>query len=212
MLKFPVHVIDTDPHRRNAVARLLYAQDEHAEIYDTLEEFLACSPETGIVMTHDAPDDDSATRILDALKDHRGFLPAILYSERVEPSMIVAAMTNGASDYMCFPLTPMELANALKQAMQFADANLEIELERREARERSLKLSKREKEVLIGLIRGGSNKMIAKTLGLSPRTVEIHRANTFQKLDAKNAADAVRLGLYAGLDESTEFEDFTIAC
>lgn len=63
------------------------------------------------------------------------------------------------------------------------------------------RLSTRELEVLIGLVRGASNKAIGRALGISPRTVEIHRSNLKRKLGAASTADLVRIGIYAGIDD-----------
>lgn len=67
-------------------------------------------------------------------------------------------------------------------------------------------LTTRERQVLLGLVDGLSNKGIARALNISPRTVEIHRGHLMRKIGAKSVADAVRIGLYAGLDEGLAVE------
>ncbi|MCP5396122.1 MAG: helix-turn-helix transcriptional regulator [Sphingomonadaceae bacterium] len=215
MQKYAVHVIDQDAKRRNVVARMLYGEDFHAEIYDTLDEFVSMAPESGVVLTYDDKDSDVSALVLDALKAHRGYCPAVLYSEDPSPRMIVDAIGNGACDYLYFPLMPASLSKAVLHAMETAEENLEAELERREAKYLSTKLSKRERDVLKELLRGSSNKVMAKTLGISPRTIEIHRANALRKMDAPSTADAVRKAIYAGLDGTTDESDqgpMAIAC
>ncbi|AOL95385.1 regulatory protein, luxR family [Porphyrobacter sp. LM 6] len=120
------------------------------------------------------------------------------------PNRIVEAIKAGALDYLALPLDPerftRSLARIAHEAEQFGMARRRMI----EARDRIATLSVREREVLDWLAEGSSNKAIARELDISPRTVEIHRANMMTKLGARHAAEAVRLKLEAKLEASME--------
>lgn len=110
---------------------------------------------------------------------------------------VVEALQAGALDFLQLPLTENELRRMI--AHVHSDAGRHAEARRRliDARRRIGALSKREREVLDWLAEGCSNKAIARNLDISPRAVEIHRANMMEKLDANHAAEAVRLRIEA---------------
>ena len=105
---------------------------------------------------------------------------------------------------MSLPLRPERLADALSRIAKETDAFLEARRKMVEARNRIANLSPREREVLDWLTEGCSNKVIARELHISPRTVEIHRANMMQKLGAEHPSQAVRLKIEAHLQEEQQ--------
>ena len=119
-------------------------------------------------------------------------------------SQVVEAIQAGALDFLQLPLTEDELRRMI--AHVHSDAGRHAEARRRliDARRRIGTLSRREREVLDWLSEGCSNKAIARELEISPRTVEIHRANMMDKLGANHAAEAVRLRLEAGFQDDEE--------
>ena len=123
--------------------------------------------------------------------------PVIALSAKIEPRRVVNAVRAGALDYIALPLEPNDLAVALAQAQRDASEQCAVQRRAVEARTKIDALSARERQVLEALANGSSNKIIARDLGISPRTVEIHRANMMTKLGAGHAADAVRLRLEA---------------
>jgi two-component system response regulator DctR len=107
----------------------------------------------------------------------------------------VAAVKNGAWDFLEKPFQDNELVDRVQQALASVDALREDEHEVRRLRQALLSLSPREKEVLDELIRGNYNKNIADHLGITPRTVEFHRANIFEKIGVTSAIElAHKLG------------------
>jgi len=201
-----IHVIDPDFRRRARITFELAQRHLHAEIYEDLEEFGSRIPDGGAIFVADEPgrcDPADLRAMLDGLGST---LPVAAYAAEPLPQRIVEAMLHGALDYLRWPFDPALLEAAL--------ARLSCEGERRASRARrgaSAKaaidhLSAREHEVLELMIEGDSNKEIGRRLGISPRTVEIHRGNMMRKLDARSPSDAVRLAMYAGLDAATEEE------
>ncbi|HVT54953.1 MAG TPA: LuxR C-terminal-related transcriptional regulator [Xanthobacteraceae bacterium] len=131
-------------------------------------------------------------------------LPVAMYSNEPSPEKIVKAMLDGALDYLQWPFEPQLLDRAVDRLQ--AEGKRRAEQDRRRARARALveALSPRELEVLSLVVLGNANKEIAEDLGISPRTVEIHRSNMMRKLNARSTSDAVRVALYAGIDEELE--------
>ncbi len=113
---------------------------------------------------------------------------------------VVEAIKAGALDYLALPLDPERLEELIDRIDEEARAHSEARRRMIEARSRIEVLSAREREVLDWLAQGCSNKTIARELDISPRTVEIHRANMMAKLGAGHAAEAVRLRIEARLD------------
>lgn len=114
-------------------------------------------------------------------------------------SRIVAAAKAGVLDYLSLPLDPASLATSIDRIAAEAESYVAARKRMLDARAKIECLSRREREVLDWLTRGSSNKEIVRELDISPRTVEIHRANMMAKLGASHAADAVRLKLEAQL-------------
>jgi len=144
--------------------------------------------------------------ILERLSRLGIWLPVIAVDEEPRPGRIVEAVKAGALDYLALPLDPERFARCLfrieKEAEVFGAARRRMI----EARDRISSLSVREREVLDWLTEGSSNKVIARELDISPRTVEIHRANMMHKLGARHAAEAVRLKLEAKLEPEINIE------
>jgi FixJ family two-component response regulator len=193
------HILGGDSRLRAEQARLAFAMGHHAEVYSDLAELFDASPEEGVILACDNIAEDGMDALLERLSGHGIWLPVVAASHSSDVYDAVAAIRAGAFDYLCLPLTPEALARLIDHTT--AEAARHIEARRRlvEARQRIGSLSKREREVLDWLSEGCSNKAIARTLAISSRTVEIHRANMMEKLGASHAAEAVRMRLEAGL-------------
>ncbi len=194
-----IHIVDADPRNRAAFARTIFELGHHAEVYEGAEELLARLPGQGIVIANDDPADGGAIALMDDISRRGTWLPVIAMARDPEMNRVVAAMRAGAFDYLAHPLDADELATALRRVAGEAEMQARHRRRAMEARMRIAMLSNREREVLDRLSEGCSNKVIARDLAISPRTVEIHRGNMMEKLGARHAAEAVRLCLEAGL-------------
>jgi FixJ family two-component response regulator len=195
-----LHFIDADTRQRAELARVGFSLGHHAEVYGDLSELGAHPPREGIVIARDSAAEGGVAVILERLSRLGIWLPLIAVDVQPRPGRIVDAIKAGALDYLSLPLDPERfercLARIEKEAEDFGQARRRMI----EARDRISSLSAREREVLEWLAEGSSNKVIARELDISPRTVEIHRANMMNKLGARHAAEAVRLKLEARLE------------
>jgi FixJ family two-component response regulator len=172
----------------------------HAEVYEDVGELSARPPRSGIVMVHDDKDGPGLSEVMTAAERKGDYLPVTMYASEIDPERIVIAMQSGALDYLHWPSGADRFRRSLERV---GSLDREAAVRRRkddEARQLVGTLSVREMDVLRELVNGASNKEMALILGISPRTVEIHRGNVMRKLNASSTADAVRIGLFAGLD------------
>jgi FixJ family two-component response regulator len=195
-----IHVVDPDAARRAKIARELYSPSIHAEIYESVEELLERAPTHGSLLIADQ-EPAGAEESLDALRSQSRYLPVAFYSENPSPQQIVQAMLSGALDYLEWPFSAETLDRSVKRLQRQGEQVARVVRRKAEASQLVAALTPRERDVLEGLLEGESNKGIAKKLGLSPRTVEIHRANMMARLNAQSTSDAVRIGIYAGLGD-----------
>jgi RNA polymerase sigma factor (sigma-70 family) len=176
-------------------------RDFHAEIYEDLEEFGSRIPDEGAVFAIDDPARCDARGLIEILEGTGRRLPVAMYSADPSPEQIVNAMLEGALDYLQFPFETKLLDQAVERLSSEGDRRADQDRRRADAKAAVEELSTRELEVLASMVQGNSNKEIAQELGISPRTVEIHRGNMMRKLKARSTSDAIRLAVYAGLDE-----------
>jgi len=137
-----------------------------------------------------------------ALKARGIGLPVIVVGERCPGGgveLAVAAMKAGATDYLETPRGPEVLKAAVASALADVRSAADREAAAGLARARVAGMSDREREVLDGLLAGGTNKTIARDLGISPRTVEFHRAHVMERLGARTLPEAVLVAAAAGL-------------
>jgi FixJ family two-component response regulator len=202
--KATLHFIDSSSRHRAELARVGFALGHHAEVYGDLSELSVHPPREGIIVARDAVEEGGVAMILERLSRLGIWLPLIAVDTQPRPTRIVEAIKAGALDYLSLPLDPERFGRCLtriaKEAEDFGQARRRMI----EARDRIASLSTREREVLDWLAEGSSNKAIARELDISPRTVEIHRANMMTKLGARHAAEAVRLKLEANLEPAPE--------
>lgn len=135
--------------------------------------------------------------VMRALQERSAKFLTIMLTGQGDISLAVQAMKAGATDFLEKPYDPHHLLNLLDEAFARFSETSGIAQRREQARERIARLSPREHEVLMGLIEGRPNKVIAHQLDLSPRTVEISRANMMEKLDVSSLSEALRLAYAA---------------
>lgn len=197
MLK--IFVIDGDDARRGRLCRMLINHRLYCEPYDSIEEFVGTMPPQGLVLYCDENGD--VAQLIERI-EQRSWLPVIAYAECADMSRAVRAMQAGVASYMAFPFSAEEVLHeyGLLEAgfvARFAHGDRV-----RAARRLLDTLSKREREILGCMLDHGTSKQIARYLGISPRTVEAHRANLMARLDVRTATQAIRLAIegeaYAG--------------
>lgn len=194
----PVSLIDSDYARRARIAHALSSSGRHVEPFENLQEFSSKSHDRSIVMVH-----DEATLVQDVIQwcQREGQLVGTLvYSQNPTPKAVVQAIRAGATDYCQWPLDPENLHEAVDSCQAIAEMDWTRAEKQAFARKLIERLTPREKEVLTFMTKGFSNRAIGEQLGISPRTVEIHRGHMLSKLFANNSPDAVRIALEAGIE------------
>lgn len=196
-----LHFIDSSSRHRAEFARLGFILGYHCEVYNDTVEVGLHPPRDGVILARDVRDDGGIAGTIARLNQLGVWLPLIAIEEAPQLDRIVEAIRAGALDYLALPLDPDKLAECLARIQ--GEIEMQGEARRRmiEARDLIAKLSRREREVLDWLTEGSSNKAIARELQISPRTVEIHRANMMTKLGASHPAEVVRLRLEAKIDD-----------
>jgi two-component system response regulator FixJ len=196
-----VHVIDDDEAARQSLAFLLRAHAIEVWTYESATVFLNAAPglQSGCIITDVRMPDISGIDLLRRLKELKVFLPAIVITGHGDVPLAVEAMKLGAADFLEKPFDDEAMLAAVRSALRRGDDERHRETQRAEINERLASLSNRERDVLNGLVVGQANKQIAFELGISPRTVEIYRANLMAKIQARSLSELVRMALTAGI-------------
>jgi two-component system response regulator FixJ len=139
----------------------------------------------------------SGIDLLRRLKELKSTLPVIVMTGHGDVPLAVEAMKAGAVDFIEKPFDDDVMLAAVRSALTRGEMTGRRDAERAEIEERIKRLSARERDVLQGLVGGHPNKIIAYNLGISPRTVEIYRANVMSKMQAPSLSDLVRMALIA---------------
>jgi two-component system response regulator FixJ len=194
-----VHVVDDDPAVRESLAFLLDSADHAARTYASAEELLAKidSLEPGCIVTDVRMPGMNGLELVRALKDRGAPHPVIVITGHADVPLAVEAMKAGVADFVEKPFDDDALLAAIEAALDCGAAGEEAEAARAEVRRRLDALSGRERQVLDGLVAGRPNKVIAYDLGISPRTVEVYRANLMTKMQAGSLSELIRMSLEA---------------
>ncbi|KZY55453.1 hypothetical protein A3736_10860 [Erythrobacter sp. HI0063] len=190
MLK--IFVIDADAARRTQIGRALAEHDAHAEPFESLDEFEQYTPADGLILVHDR--DDMIGRLMTHV-ERTSCLPAIAYSDAPDRVRVVRAMQAGVASYLALPLAAEEIVAEYDQIAAELPARIEKRRRAAEARTQLERLSRREHEILACMLDHGTSKAIARHLGISPRTVEAHRANLMARLDVASTSEAIRIAV-----------------
>jgi two-component system response regulator FixJ len=141
----------------------------------------------------------SGIELLRNLRKRKLAVPVIVITGHGDVPLAVEAMKIGAADFLEKPFDDEALLASVRSALDILHKDRRREAERNEIESRLAGLSSREREVLEGLVAGQANKQIAHALGISPRTVEIYRANLMTKMQAASLSDLVRMAMIAGI-------------
>ncbi|MEL6472448.1 MAG: response regulator [Pseudomonadota bacterium] len=196
-----VYLVDDDEAIRHSASFMLRHAGFSVQTYPGGVDFLDTadlSRPASVLLDVRMPDMDGLT-VLQKLKERGATVPVIVLTGHGDVKTAVDAMKLGASDFLEKPYEKQALLNALGQAFDQIEAG-EATLDRQaQAVARLADLTPREREVLENLVQGLTNKGIADALGISTRTVEIHRANMMQKLQADSLSSALKIAFAAGL-------------
>jgi two-component system, LuxR family, response regulator FixJ len=194
----PVHVIDDDEAVRDSLALLLMSAGFDAVPHASATLFLATAPDLqkGCVITDIRMPEMTGLELAAKLKDLGSALPLIVITGHGDVPLAVQAMKLGAADFIEKPFDDEVLLNSVRLAMSSGaekqDPQAAATVEKLNA------LSNRERQVVDGLVAGKSNKVIAIDLEISPRTVEVYRANVMTKMQVSSLSELVRLVILAG--------------
>jgi two-component system response regulator FixJ len=196
-----VHIIDDDEALRESLAFLLRTAKLEVKSFDSAKAFLEALPDASLacVITDVRMPDLSGIDLLKRLKELKIGVPVIVITGHGDIALAVEAMKIGAADFLEKPFNDDLLLASVHAALDQQRDQTKRDAERAEIEHCLFTLSPRERDVLAGLVEGRANKQIAFDLGISPRTVEIYRANLMNKMQADSLSDLVRMALVAQL-------------
>jgi two-component system, LuxR family, response regulator FixJ len=196
-----VHVIDDDEAIRQSLAFLLQTARMAVKTYASATAFLDELPgaEPSCIITDVRMPGMSGIELLRRLQELKIGVPVIVVTGHGDVPLAVEAMRIGAVDFLEKPFDDEVLLTSVRSALREQGAQAERRTARAEVEARVAALSKRERDVLDGLVAGRANKQIAFDLGISPRTVEIYRANLMNKMQAGSLSELVRMALMVGI-------------
>lgn len=194
-----VHVIDDDDAVRDSLAVVLEAAGLTVSSYASAGAFLeqVDKAPSGCVVTDVCMPEMSGLELLKRLSDRLPQFPVIVLTGEADVPTAVEALKNGALDLIEKPYSAQTIVDAVRQALTQLEVRSDRDSRRSEVAERLAALSAREREVLEGVVKGDSNKEIARHLGISPRTVEAYRANLMMKMGAESLSELVRMTIEA---------------
>lgn len=196
-----VYVIDDDPAMRDSLDFLLESAGLKARLFDSAVSFLEALPSLGpgcIVSDVRMPGLDGI-ELLKRLRATGKSLPIIIMTGHGDIPLAVEAMKLGAIDFIEKPFEDERLIGTIRVAIGGAAQRHKGDAVAADIASRIASLSPRERQVLDGLVAGLSNKLIARDYDISPRTIEVYRANVMTKMQASSISELVRLAIRGGL-------------
>jgi PAS domain S-box-containing protein len=196
-----VYVVSCEPMEARKLANVVRGLGFRARIFESAAAFLdmAAVLTPGCVIVDLRSGRDAGLSVPRELRARSIILPTIvLDAAEADVTKAVAAMKAGASDYI-LPGEGSSLPAALANAIAECHGATRAQARDESAAARIARLTPREREVLVGLVDGGTNKVIGQKLGISPRTVELHRAQVMHRLDAGSLTELLQVALSAGI-------------
>jgi two-component system, LuxR family, response regulator FixJ len=200
-----VHLIDDDEAVLDSLAALLETHGFTVEAYPSAQAFLTACPTSaaGCLLTDIRMPEMDGLALQERVVSTYPRLSVIVMTGHADVPLAVRAMKAGAIDFIEKPFPAAAIVEAIERALTESARQRDPTPEPSgEIRERLGSLTPREREVLDGLVAGLPNKTIAYDLGISPRTVEIHRARVMEKMRAKSLSELVRLAIALGIGTS----------
>jgi two-component system response regulator FixJ len=200
-----IAIVDDDNDLRRSTGDLLKAEGYRVQSFTNGAEFIAADPDTAlscILLDIEMPGLDGIG-VLQALGERGLRVPVLVITGQGDVPTAVKAMRLGAVNFIEKPYAADELLRAVREALDGLAPRRMLPPDGGQARAKVASLTERQRGVLLGVMKGHANKMIAFELGLSVRTVESYRAQMLEKLGARGTAEAVRMGIAAGLAEES---------
>ena len=204
-----IHLVDDDEAIRRSASFMLRTSGYLVKTYASGVEFLGGGKDIapGCILLDVRMPGMDGIEVQHALRGEGIFLPVIVMTGHGDVGVAVQSMKAGAVDFIEKPFEKAVLLSAIEVGFDQLEQAGRRHARAEEARARLKALTGREHEVLQGLVRGHPNKTIAYDLGISPRTVEIHRANLMSKLEVASLSEALRIAFAAGLGEAEAGEE-----
>ena len=195
-----VYVIDDDEAMRDSLDFLLGAADFQVSLFESSLDFLDAlsTLDFGCVVSDVRMPDIDGIELLKRLKAGGSLFPVVIMTGHGDVPLAVEAMKLGAMDFLEKPFEDDRLIGMIEAALRRAEPGVKNEAATLEIQSRIASLSPRERQVMDGLIAGLSNKLIAREYDISPRTVEVYRANVMTKMQAASLSELVRLAMRGG--------------
>jgi len=196
-----IYVVDDDDAVRQSLEFLLSTAGIKSCGFESGKAFLDALPQidSGCIITDVRMPEITGIELLKQVRRHKPDLPVIVITGHGDVALAVEAMKIGAVDFLEKPFDDDILIAAVKSALSHVADSGKRKAELDQINEKLAALSNRERQVLDGLVAGHPNKTIAFDLGISPRTVEIYRANLMTKMAANSLSDLVRMAMQAGI-------------
>jgi len=196
-----VYVIDDDDAMRDSLDFLLGSADFQVTLFESALNFLDALPtiDFGCVVSDVRMPEIDGIELLKRLKAGGSLLPVVIMTGHGDIPLAVEAMKLGAVDFLEKPFEDDRLIGMIEAALKHAEPGVRSEAVTIEIQTRIASLSPRERQVMDGLIAGLSNKLIARDYDISPRTIEVYRANVMTKMQAASLSELVRLAIRGGI-------------
>jgi two-component system, LuxR family, response regulator FixJ len=195
-----VYVIDDDEAMRDSLEFMLGSADFDVTLFESAHNFLDTISriDFGCVVSDVRMPGIDGIELLKRLKVSHNALPVVIMTGHGDVPLAVEAMRLGATDFLEKPFEDDRLIGMIDAALKQAESGARSEAVRLDIAARIESLTPRERQVMDGLIAGLSNKLIARDYDISPRTIEVYRANVMTKMQAGSLSELVRLAMRAG--------------